>query len=162
MKLTTQVICQVVLDLYRNPICILVANSCICSFFPIMSISSIYIIIMHTPSSFSLNSMQGSAGLTRNPKGSCFAVFTNFFQNCLAAWHRPYIHFNNWWQSSGDNPGSISSIPTGDFIRISSSISPYKRLFPHPSLYYLVFPPSSLQVLSCKDTSCATGAKLSV
>ena len=132
----------------ENSFCILVANSCICSFFPMVNMSSTYIIMMHTPSSFSLNCMQGSAGLTWNPKGSCFVMFTNVFQNYLAAWHIPYIPFSSWWQSSGDDPGSISSIPTGDFIKISSSISPYKRLFPHPSLSCLVFPPSSLQVLS--------------
>ena len=80
----------------ENSFCILEAKSCICSFSPMISMSSTYIIMMHTPSSFSLNSMQGSDGLTWNPKGSCFTVFINFFQNCLAAWHRPYIPFSSW------------------------------------------------------------------
>ena len=67
----------------ENSFCIFVANSCISSFFPIMSISSTYIMIMHTPSSFSLNSMQGSAGLTLNPKSSFFTMFTNFLRTVL-------------------------------------------------------------------------------
>ena len=71
--------------LTENSFCIMVANSCICSFFPIISISSTYIMIMHIPRLFSLNNIHGSAGLIVNPKGSFFIVSTNFFQNCLAA-----------------------------------------------------------------------------
>ena len=71
--------------LTENSFCIMVANSCICSFLPIISISSTYIMIMHIPRLFSLNNMHGSAGQTVKPKGSFFIVSTNFFQNCLAA-----------------------------------------------------------------------------
>ena len=71
----------------ENLFCIFVANSCICSFFPIMSMSSTYMMIMNIPSSFSFNSIHGSAGLTVKPKGSFFAMSTKFFKNCLAAWH---------------------------------------------------------------------------
>ena len=52
--------------------CIFVANSCICSFLPIISMSSTYMMIMHIPSSFSVNSIHGSAGLNVKPKGSFF------------------------------------------------------------------------------------------
>ena len=69
----------------ENTSCIFVAKSSICSFLLIINISSTYIMMMHIPSSFSLNSKQGSAGLTWNPKDSCLIVSTNFFQNCLAA-----------------------------------------------------------------------------
>ena len=62
-----------------------IPKSSICSFYPIINISSTYIMIMHIPRSFSLNNRHGSAGLTVNPKGSFFIVSTNFFQNCLAA-----------------------------------------------------------------------------
>ena len=68
MELTTQIICQVVLDLHRELVLYFVENSGISSFFPLMRMSSTYMMIMHIPSSFSLNSMHGSAGLTVNQR----------------------------------------------------------------------------------------------
>ena len=101
-----------------------------------ISISSTYIIMMHTPTSFSLNSMQGSAGLTWNPKGSCFVVFTDFSRI-------------DWLL--GTDHIFLSVIGSSLLMMILDHFLPFQlvislhlslhstRLFPHPSLGCLGF-----------------------
>ena len=87
VEFTAQVVCYILLDFDRK---LLLNHGCkllYLFFFPIINMSSTYIMIMHIPRLFPLNNIHGSAGLTVKPKGSFFIVSRNFLQNCLAASH---------------------------------------------------------------------------
>ena len=126
-------------------------NSCICSFFPMTSMSSTYIIMMHTPSSFSLNSMQRSTGLTWNPKGYCFVMFMNFSKT---VWLLSTDHISPSVVGSSLLVMILDQFPP--FPQVISSLSPYRKAVSTSITRLSNFATIILASAILKDTSCAT------